>query len=213
MVKTRIQTGVELVQQGGHALWGPSDRVHSMGWSIALLHQKLVITIDDVKVYEHKGDGYVRNTDEPLGTVHYQGNLLEVSPSHPGSYNHDMQSLRLLVDGKDVDQPPERDTAEVLAELNITHLNWFVAEGVETEADLRLLKEPQSRDELGVTKLGDRNRLLSWIRDQQQKVCSSTSSSQGDGNGNGLVDAIAVAVVGNTVGAVGKMVVEAVVER
>jgi hypothetical protein len=45
--------------------------------------------------------------------------LLEVRLSHPGSYNHDMQSLRLLVDGTDVDQPPERDTAEVLADLNI----------------------------------------------------------------------------------------------
>jgi|Transcript_1122 hypothetical protein len=94
--------------------------------------------------------------------------------------------------------------------ISTSYLKRFVAEGVETEADFRLLKEPQSRDESGVTELGDRNRLLSWVRDQQQKACSSTSNSQG--NGNGLVDAIAVAVVGNIVGAVGKMVVEAVVE-
>ena len=130
---------------------------------------------------------------DPLATLDCNGqHTIEVRLRFPDDRLHDKQTLKLFVDGEnvdggdfdeeDVDESPERTVDEILAAVGLEScIPAFRFEGITTEDELRLLTDEQMK-ELGVAKMVDRNRLRTHFTPLPDTAREVQPAKQGGAN-------------------------------
>jgi hypothetical protein len=137
------------------------------------MNKKLVIAVDGNIICNQLGDLYEANSGEVLASFYYSSHVFEVTFSDPSNYYDDNQDLLLTA--------YEITVAEILASLDLNkHIGSFVSEGIVTDDELCLLQESHLK-ELGLT-IGERSRLLQFIKNYSEFKSGPSSTSPNQSN-------------------------------